>query len=186
MHCTNTILCSVLWPIWLYQIPSHYLMKRQNFQLKDCEQKSVTPFVSTNSVQKFSHSEKNSARYYYKFKCVLSCYSWQILVKYEFSPCEPSLRYILQNKLHMWLQAELLYNSVGLCKCQYEVGAVWNVRLRNLWHMSGEWKYLLVHVLELYSLAESFFFLNLGILILVSNRCSCVVRNVSGLHVSNS
>jgi len=45
-------------------------LKRNDFLFKICEQKCLFSFLSTQFFGKFSHSEKNSGKYYYKCTCV--------------------------------------------------------------------------------------------------------------------
>jgi hypothetical protein len=85
MHNASTLLYFAL------PVPNSFALshERTRFSVKRFWKNCVFPFLSTNSVGMFSHSGKNSERYYYKCTCVC-IYStgnfWQILFTNEFSP----------------------------------------------------------------------------------------------------
>ena len=54
-----------LWPIRIYRKLPNYLKKRHNFRKTVIEYKMCVLIFSTKFFSKFSHSKKNSDRYYY-------------------------------------------------------------------------------------------------------------------------
>jgi hypothetical protein len=71
--CKSHLFCAALycqiWPVWLYLISPHYLVKWTIFERAKeevIERKTCVLIFFTTFVLDISHSTKNSARYYYK------------------------------------------------------------------------------------------------------------------------
>jgi len=92
MQCPCPTYCH-LWPACLHQIIPHYLTP-STFHLpehppspkKSYYTQMCVLIFSTHFIQKTSHSNKNSARYYHKctYVFISTCDSCQILMKIEF------------------------------------------------------------------------------------------------------
>ena len=77
-----------LWPIHIYNILSHYLIKRTIFRKKVIAHKMCVLIYYTNFVCNISHAKKNLVRYYHEYTYVFTestHYPWRILMKLEFS-----------------------------------------------------------------------------------------------------